>query len=623
MNSKKSPAEDICIAAIRVASRDGLLAMTMDNVAKEAGVSKGGLMHHFPSKEQLIRKMMSFFSEQMEQRMTKHMAADPLPYNRWVRAMADSVFPDKSNELRRASAVPPVHSPATANREQHATHAPLEPDVLQPFFLSVMACVLHSPGYIVPLRDLGKRVQKQIASDAEHGMDQLLIWLAMDGLFLWQFAGLIRPEDELYQQIAKRFRTWIDTDPSHPIPAVPKSKRARSSERSPTSAQTSQGRSPRPSAKKRGVVTRVGMFGIAIFALLVSAGAAAWYLRPRAREPWGREEDASLVSSASRMQRIHALGRLEPKGTVIEVMPRSGSERSVVERLLVNEGDDVEPGAPLAYMDSHQRRLAQWNEATARIEVSRRRLAQIEAGAKHEDIEAAREAASQSKEAQRVAKTQLDRIAELARQKQVSEEELVERKWRYDNATLEAERTKAMLQSIQTIRPTDMELGKAELAQSEAAAQSAKAELDASIVNAPSRGRILKIHTFPGESISAQGLLQMGNVNHMIAVAELYETDVERVRIGSSAQVLIDSSQRRFIGTVCDIGRIVGRKIMLSSDPVSDTDARVVEVRIALNIEDSQVLAGLSNARVEVSIDGTDEDSKHSNDSIAVQGAKR
>ena len=57
--------ESILEAAIHVASRDGLLAMTLDNVAREAGVSKGGLIYHFASKEQILVEGLTRFTDEL------------------------------------------------------------------------------------------------------------------------------------------------------------------------------------------------------------------------------------------------------------------------------------------------------------------------------------------------------------------------------------------------------------------------------------------------------------------------------------------------------------------------------------------------------------------------------
>jgi HlyD family secretion protein len=56
-------------------------------------------------------------------------------------------------------------------------------------------------------------------------------------------------------------------------------------------------------------------------------------------------------------------------------------------------------------------------------------------------------------------------------------------------------------------------------------------------------------------------------------------------------------------GEVAEIGMIVAKKDVLANDPVADTDARIVEVRVKLEPEAASTVQRLSNARVEVTID--------------------
>lgn len=46
-------------AGTRVMQRDGAGNLTLDAVAREAGVSKGGLLYHFPNKQALLRGMVA------------------------------------------------------------------------------------------------------------------------------------------------------------------------------------------------------------------------------------------------------------------------------------------------------------------------------------------------------------------------------------------------------------------------------------------------------------------------------------------------------------------------------------------------------------------------------------
>ena len=89
----------------------------------------------------------------------------------------------------------------------------------------------------------------------------------------------------------------------------------------------------------------------------------------------------------------------------------------------------------------------------------------------------------------------------------------------------------------------------------------------------------------------------------MYAVAEVYEADVARVRNGQLAHARLSGSSLVVRGTVEEIGLIVARKDVLNNDPVSDTDARVVEVRVRLDDVDGGRVAGFSNARCEITFE--------------------
>jgi HlyD family secretion protein len=96
--------------------------------------------------------------------------------------------------------------------------------------------------------------------------------------------------------------------------------------------------------------------------------------------------------------------------------------------------------------------------------------------------------------------------------------------------------------------------------------------------------------------------MELGNVRQMQAVAEVFEADIPILRVGMESEIKVDASGELLRGWIADIGHIVARKAVLTNDPVSDTDARVVEVRIQLDADTTERVARLSNARVEVRI---------------------
>jgi HlyD family secretion protein len=131
----------------------------------------------------------------------------------------------------------------------------------------------------------------------------------------------------------------------------------------------------------------------------------------------------------------------------------------------------------------------------------------------------------------------------------------------------------------------------------------AKADLEQSIIRSPINGQVLQVHARQGQKIGENGVVDIGDTRRMHAIAEVYEEDIGRILLGQSAEVFVPSLKCRLKGTVHRISRIVARKSVFSNDPVEDTDARVVEVRIILGEADSKLVEGLSNARIHARID--------------------
>lgn len=164
---------------------------------------------------------------------------------------------------------------------------------------------------------------------------------------------------------------------------------------------------------------------------------------------------------------------------------------------------------------------------------------------------------------------------------------------------------KANLEQIKEVRPVDIQQAKAEVESAQAAVEQAQADLEVAYVRAPMAGRVIKINTRAGETVDEEeGIAEIGQTDEMMVVAEVYESDIRKVRLGQ--RVSITSENKAFDGelrgSVSKIGLKIGKKDVLSTDPAADTDARVVEVNIRLNPEDSKRVAGLTYSKVIVEI---------------------
>ena len=307
---------------------------------------------------------------------------------------------------------------------------------------------------------------------------------------------------------------------------------------------------------------------------------------------------ASVVSGG-----VGALGRLEPGWKVFQVAPASTADGARVDSLLVEEGDVVQPGAVLATLDTAARRQAGLAEARAQVAVARAKVAQVKAGAKPEEVAAQEALIGKHRAALQHARSVHQRARRLAATRATTPEDLDQREADLASNLALLHQAEKTLAAMKAVRPEDVAAAEAEVARAEAGVALAEADLDASKIRAPIAGRVLKISARPGERVGEAGLAEVGDTDSMHAVAEVYERDAPRVRIGQRARVKVQSLPGELGGEVVRVGWKVGRRVVLDNDPVKDTDGRVVEVRVKLDSASGARVAALSYARVEVHID--------------------
>jgi len=67
----------ILAAAVTLLERDGARTLTLDKVAQEAGVSKGGLTHHFKSKPDLFLGLLDMVIATIKDQLAEQLAREP------------------------------------------------------------------------------------------------------------------------------------------------------------------------------------------------------------------------------------------------------------------------------------------------------------------------------------------------------------------------------------------------------------------------------------------------------------------------------------------------------------------------------------------------------------------
>jgi HlyD family secretion protein len=89
----------------------------------------------------------------------------------------------------------------------------------------------------------------------------------------------------------------------------------------------------------------------------------------------------------------------------------------------------------------------------------------------------------------------------------------------------------------------------------------------------------------------------------MYAVAEVYESDIGKVKLGQKVSLTSSALSQKLTGIVDSIGLEVERQEVVNTDPTANIDAKVVEVKVKLDPESSKQVARLTNLLVDVRID--------------------
>ncbi|WP_224087821.1 ABC exporter membrane fusion protein [Nostoc sp. MS1] len=347
------------------------------------------------------------------------------------------------------------------------------------------------------------------------------------------------------------------------------------------------------------------------------------------------------------LKTVTALGRIEPKGKVIKLSATTSSEGSRVEQLLVKEGDRVKPGQLIAILDSRDRLEAALKEAQEQVKVAQANLNRTKAGAKGGEIaaqlatiakleaEARGNIAAQLANVARLqaevknAQAENQRYQTLYQQGAVSASEGDRKRLDLETAQKSLLAAQADLQRIQTtsqqqlqqakatlaqiseVRGVDVEAAKAEVDRAIASVNEAKVDLQQAYVRWPKQSgdfssedaQVFEIHTRPGELVSSDGIADIGQTNQMYVVAEVYESDISKVKAGQKVRIISDYIPVEMQGTVERKGLQVRRQNVVNTDPSSNVDNRVVEVYIRLNPASSQQAADLTNMQVKAVIE--------------------
>jgi len=174
-------------AAQAVVMRDGVRNLTLEAVAANAGISKGGLLYHFRSKEDLAAAMIERSIAWFDDALADAAREDNAPMGRFSRAY-----------LRASLGMTPL----TGER-------------FDDFCSSITTALLSFPERLGPVRQQGERTQAEIEKDGFDPVLATIIRLAVDGLWLSENFKLMRFDPAMKAKVTARLLEWTKQGREH------------------------------------------------------------------------------------------------------------------------------------------------------------------------------------------------------------------------------------------------------------------------------------------------------------------------------------------------------------------------------------------------------------------------
>ena len=258
-----------------------------------------------------------------------------------------------------------------------------------------------------------------------------------------------------------------------------------------------------------------------------------------------------LVENVRELEAVAALGQLVPSSEVRRLAaPVSGFGGTPrIYKLLISEGDKIRKGQVLAVFDNRPQILADINKINARISTLKAKIK-----IQQKQVERYKQVAIEGATSIIILENKQDQLINLEGEKQESLAEL----------------------------------------------QGLEADLFDTQLRSPVDGVILSINFRVGERPNSEGVVEVGSNQSMQAIIEVYESDIARVSVGQEVSLISENGgfSGTLNGVVYKISPQVKQRKVLSTDPTGDADARIVEVRVELDIISSELVSNLTGMKV-------------------------
>lgn len=353
-----------------------------------------------------------------------------------------------------------------------------------------------------------------------------------------------------------------------------------------------------------GLWLRCSAIGLATVGIVVGGGYAV-YRQVSASQQQAALEQVQTVAleQTSLPVTVSANGTVEPEQTT-NVSPKNSGR---LEQVVVSEGDYVETGQILAYMDDSnlQGNLIQ---AQGQLEAAVANLAMMEAGNRPQEIAQAVANLASAEADLRQAEADLDRYEQLYADGAIAAQEVDSYRTAQDTAQAHVAAEQQALSLVQSgYRQEEIDQARAQVTEAQGNLTSVTTEIEDTIIRAPFSGIVTARYADPGDfvapataasetsSATSSSILSLASTYQV--VANVSETDIARIQPGQSVTVAADAyPEATFTGTVAQ----VAEQATVTSNVTS------FEVRVDIDDPQQQLSPGM-NVDVEFQVGSLDQ----------------
>ncbi|QHA38772.1 TetR family transcriptional regulator (plasmid) [Rossellomorea marisflavi] len=166
----------ILTAASEIVKEEGVIKLTLEAVAQRAGVSKGGLLYHFPSKEALIKGMVEDWTNYYFECLDMLVNKDNNPLGKWSRAYLETTFSDLANNKLNSA---------------------------------LTAAMFINPDLLAEFREKYNILHTKLINDGIDPVKITIARLSIDGLWFSEIFGIAPLNEELKKQVFEELMTMI------------------------------------------------------------------------------------------------------------------------------------------------------------------------------------------------------------------------------------------------------------------------------------------------------------------------------------------------------------------------------------------------------------------------------